>query len=68
MLKLLNTKFLLAILAALAVIAGAAIYQRREAERRKQADIEFRQRVEAAKKKHNAAAGNEGKTWTTYIP
>jgi len=68
MLKLLNTKLLVAILAALAVIAGAAIYQRREAERRKQADIEFRQRVEAAKKNHNTAAGNEGKTWTTYIP
>jgi hypothetical protein len=68
MLKLLNTKLLIAILAALAVIAGAAIYRRREAEKQKQADIEFHQRVEATKRKHSAAAGNEDKTWTTFIP
>ena len=68
MLKLLNTKLLLAIFAALAVIAGAAIYQRRAAEKRKHEDVEFRQRVDAAKKTHSSAAGNEGKTWQTYIP
>ncbi len=68
MLKLLNTKSLLAILAALAVIAGAAIHQQHEVEKRRQADIEFRRRIAADKKQHNTAAGNEGKIWTTYIP
>lgn len=67
MLKLLNTKLLLAILAALVVIAGAAVYQRREVEKRKKEEIEFRQRVEAGKK-HNGAAGNEGAIWKNYIP
>jgi hypothetical protein len=75
MLKLLNTKLLIAILAALATIASAAIYQRHEAaktaailERRKQEDEAFRRKVDADKKRHNSAAGNEGKTWKSYIP
>ena len=60
MLKLLNTKLLIAILAVLAVIASAAIYQRheaakaaaileqqqRDAERRKEEDEAFRKKVD----------------------
>jgi Tfp pilus assembly protein PilE len=82
MLKLLNTKLLIAILAVLAAIASAAIYQRhetakaaaileqqqRDANERKQEDEAFRKKVEADKQKHNSAAGNEGKTWKSYIP
>ena len=75
MFKLLNMKLLLAILATLAVLASAAIYQRHEvakaeaaAERQKQYDDAFRKRVEEDKRKHSSAAGNESKTWNTYIP
>ena len=82
MLRLLNTKFLTAILAVLAVIASAAIYQcreaakvaavlkqqQRDADHRKQEDEAFRKKVEADKKRHNSAAGNQSKTWSTYIP
>ncbi|MBB6144102.1 Flp pilus assembly protein TadG [Silvibacterium bohemicum] len=89
MLKAINTKILLAILAALTAIGGALTYQRheaakaaaaaakaaailqqqqKEAEDRKAEDEAFRQRVEAAKEKHNSAAANEGKTWQKYIP
>lgn len=82
MLNLINTKLLIAILAVLGIIASAAIYQRhetakaaaileqqpRDAEKRKQEDEAFRQKVEQDKKRHNSAAGNEGKTWKSYIP
>lgn len=82
MLKLLNTKLLIAILAALGVIASAAIYQRhetakavaileqqqRDAERRSQEDEAFRKKVEEDKKRRNSAAGDEDKTWKSYIP
>ncbi len=68
MLKLLNTKLLIAILAVLATLASAALYQRHEAEVRKQQDEALRKHVEQLKKLHNSAAGNESKTWTTYIP
>jgi hypothetical protein len=59
MLKAINTKILLAILAALTAIGGALTYQRHEA---------FRQRVEQDRKRHSSAAAHEGKTWRTYIP
>jgi hypothetical protein len=63
-------------------IGSAVIYQRRAAEKaaailqQHQRDAEeqkkryenFRQQVEKDKKKHSSAAGNEGKTWKTYIP
>jgi cell division protein FtsL len=82
MLKLINTKLLIAILAALGVIASAAIYQnhqtakataileqqQKDAEQRKQEDEAFRKKVEDNKKRHSSAAGNEGKTWKNYIP
>jgi hypothetical protein len=82
MLKLLNTKLLIAILAVLAALASAAIYQRheatkavailelqqRDAAQRKQEDEAFRKKVEADRRRHNSAAGNEGKTWKSYIP
>jgi cell division protein FtsL len=82
MLKLLNTKLLIAILAVLAAIASAAIYQRhetakavtvleqhqRDAEQRRKEDEAFRKKVEQDRKRHNSAAGNEGKTWKGYIP
>ena len=82
MLKLLNTKLLIAILAVLAAIAVTALYQQhesaratailsqrqRDAEQRKQEEEAFRNKVEQDKKRHNSAAGNEGKTWNSYIP
>ena len=82
MLNLINTKLLIAILAVLGIIASAAIYQRhetakaaailqqqqRDADKRKQEDEAFRQNLEQDKKRHNSAAGNEGKTWKSYIP
>jgi uncharacterized protein HemX len=68
MLNSIRTKILLAILAALAVIASAAVYQRHQAEAQRKRDELFRQQVESLKKKHNAAAGNEGDTWRNYIP
>lgn len=70
-----NTKLLIAILVALAAISAvlvtihqsqvrAAIVQQQQ---QKQED-DFRSQVEALKKKHSSAAGNESKTWQTYIP
>ena len=82
MLKAINTKILLAILAALTTIGSAVIYQSHEAhkaatilqqqqhdaEERNKEDEAFRKKVEQDKKRHNSAAGNEGKTWKSYIP
>ena len=82
MLKAINTKILLAILAALTAIGSAVIYQSRQAhkaaailqqqqhdaEERERQDEAFRKKVEQDKKRHNSAAGNEGKTWKSYIP
>ena len=86
MLKLLNTKMLIAILAALAAIASAAIYQRHEARKGRCRAIlrlsnsrrmpsngsrktrRSARRSKQDKKRHNSAAGNEGKTWKSYIP
>ena len=82
MLKAINTKILLAILAALTAIGSAVIYQshkahkaaailqqqQHDAEERTKADEEFRKKVEQDKKRHSSAAGNEGKTWKSYIP
>jgi type II secretory pathway component PulJ len=72
MLQAMQTKILLAILAALLAIAGAVAYQRHEAakaalERQRQYE-RFRQQVEKDKKRHSSAAANEGKTWQKYIP
>ena len=81
-LKVLNTKYLTAILAVLATIASAVLYQRhevakaaaileqqqRDAERQRQEDEAFQRRVEEQKRKHSHAAANEGKTWRNYIP
>ena len=82
MLKAINTKIPLAILAALTAIGSAVIYQSHEAhkasailqqqqhnaEERNKEDEAFRKKVEQDKKRHNSAAGNEGKTWKSYIP
>lgn len=72
MLKAIQTKILLAILAALLAIAGALTYRRHEAEKaalQRQKEYErFRQQVEQQKKKHSSAAANEGNTWKKYIP
>jgi Na+-translocating ferredoxin:NAD+ oxidoreductase RnfG subunit len=75
MLRLLQTKILLAILAALATLASAAIYQQHEAhkaavlrEQERQRDEQFRRQVEQNKKQHNSTAGKEGNTWRSYIP
>ena len=75
MLKLIQTKILLAILAALGILASAAIYQQHEArkaavlrEQERQRDEQFRGQVEQNKKQHNSAAGKEGNTWRSYIP
>ena len=72
MLQAMQTKILVAILAALLAIAGALVYQRHEAataasERQRRYEL-FRQQVEKDKKKHSSAAANEGKTWQKYIP
>ena len=84
MLKAINTKILIAILAALTTIGSAVIYQSHEAhkaaailqqqqqqhdaEERERQDEAFRKKVEQDKKRHKSAAGNEGKTWKSYIP
>jgi hypothetical protein len=82
MLKAINTKILLAILAALTAIGSAVIsqsheahkaaailqQQQQDAEERERQDEAFRKKVEQDKKRHNSAAGNEGKTWKSYIP
>ena len=67
LLQAMQTKILLAILAALLAIAGAVVYQRHEAakaalERQRRYEL-FRQQAEKDKKKHSSAAANEGKTW-----
>ena len=81
MLKAINTKILIAILAALTAIGSAVIYQSNEAhkaaailqqqrhdvEEQRSRDEAFRKQVEQDKR-HNSAAGNEGKTWKSYIP
>ena len=72
MLQAMQTKILLAVLAALVAIGGAVAYRRHEAakaalERQRQYEP-FRQQVEKNKRKHNSAAANEGKTWQKYIP
>ncbi len=82
MLKTINTKILLAIHAALAAIGSAVIYQsyeahkaaaillkqQHDAEERNKEDEAFRKKVKQDKNRHNSAAGNEGKTWKSYIP
>jgi hypothetical protein len=70
MLKLLNTKLLLAIYQRHETAKATAILeqQQRDAEQRRDEDEAFRRKVEEDKKRHNSAAGNEGKTWKTYIP
>lgn len=72
MLKAIQTKILLAILAVLLAIAGTLAYRRHEAVKaalqRQQEYQQFQQQVEQQKKKHSSAAGNEGKTWQKYIP
>lgn len=72
MLKAIQTKILLAILAALLAIAGTLAYRRHEAAKaafERQHEYErFRQQVEQNKKKHSSAATSEGTTWKKYIP
>ena len=72
MLKAIQTKILLAILAVLVAIAGTLAYRRHEAAKaafgRQQEYERLRQQVELDKKKHSSAAANEGKTWQKYIP
>jgi len=75
MLRLLQTKILLAILAALGILASAAIYQQHEAhkaavlrDQQQQRDEQFRRQVEQNKKQHNFAADKEGNTWRSYVP
>jgi hypothetical protein len=68
MLRLLQTKILLAILAVLGILASAAIYQRYEAHKAAVRNEQFRRQVEQNKKQHNSAAGKEGHTWRSYVP
>jgi len=73
MLKALNTKILLTILAVLLAIAGAVAYHRHEAAktaqlREQQQYQQLRQQVEKDKKSHNSSAAHEGKTWQKYLP
>lgn len=68
MLRLLQTKTLIAILAALVILASVAIYQRYEAHKAAVLREQFRKQMEQNKKQHNSAAGNEGNTWRSYVP
>lgn len=68
MLRLLQTKILIAILAVLGILASAAIYQRYEAHKAATLREQFRKQVEQNKKQHNSAAGKEGNTWRSYVP
>lgn len=68
MLRLLQTKILIAILAALGILASAAIYQRYEAHKAAVLREQLRRQVEQNKKQNNSAAGKEGDTWRSYIP
>jgi hypothetical protein len=83
MLNAINTKLLIAILAALTV---AVIYQRDRAataaakaaailqqqqtdvERQRERDEAFRKQVKSNRKQHNSAAAHEGKTCKSYLP
>lgn len=88
-LSAINTKLLLAVLAALAVITGLVIHthnesqkaaaeaakaaailqqQKAEADAHKREEEEFRQKVQAEKRKHNVNPAKESKTWQTYVP
>jgi Flp pilus assembly protein TadG len=88
-LSAINTKLLLAILGALAVITGLVIHthnesqkaaaeaakaaailqqQKAEADAHKRKEEEFRQKVEAEKRRHDVSPGKESKTWQTYVP
>lgn len=73
MLNALNTKILLAILAAVLVIAGGVASHRHENAkaaqlREVQQYQQLRRQVEKDKMKHSSAAANEGKTWQKYLP
>lgn len=73
MLNAVNTKILLAILAALLAIACALAYHRHEvaraAELHEQRQYQqLRQQVQKDKKKHSSDAANEDKTWQKYLP
>jgi len=89
MLKAINTKLLITILAALTVIAGLLVRlnqaneraataeakvaqvlqeEQRQAEEQKKQEAEFRRQLAEAHKKSHALAGNESKTWQTYVP
>lgn len=71
MLKAIQIKVLLAVLAVLIVIAGAVAYHRHEAAKAaalREQYQQFRQQVERDKMKHNSAAANEDKTWQKYLP
>ena len=69
MLKAINTKILLAIYQSHEAHKAAAILQpQHDAEEQRSRDEAFPKQVEQDKKRHNSAAGNEGKTWKSYIP
>jgi phage-related minor tail protein len=68
MLRLLQTKILITILAVLGILASAAIYQCHEAHKKAVLRERFRRQVEQNKKQYNSAAGKEGNTWRSYIP
>ena len=89
MLKAINTKLLISILAALTVIAGLLVRlkqeneraaaaeakvaqvlqeEQRQAEEQQKQEAEFRRQLAEARKKSHSFAGNESKTWQTYVP
>ncbi len=73
MLKALNTKILLVILAVLLAIAGTVAYHCHEAAKAAELRVQqqyqrLRQQVEKDKKTRNSSAANEGKTWQKYLP
>ncbi len=82
MLNAINTKLLIAILAALSGIAALLIHQQHETQRaandaakaaaimqqQEQESNDFAAKVEAQKRKKSVMPGHQSKTWQTYVP
>lgn len=83
MLKIMNTKVLIAILAVLTTIAGLLIHQHEVSERNaaailaqqqqdteaaQKADQQMRENIQRLRKQHDSNHANESKGWQTYVP
>ena len=82
MLSAINTKVLIAILAAVTALGSLVAYdhvetvkaahilkqQQQEAQKERQAAEDYAQKVNEEKRKHNTNPANGSKAWTTYVP